>query len=490
MCRQPEVRYLWIDSLCIIQSGDESMADWEEHVSLMGQIYSNSDVCIATAAAAGATECSLKRRDPRMIEPVIHSKGGSTSVVLALNHAFSGHRSSKLASCGWVLQERLLSPRVLTIGPRQLFWECETTEGRNICENFPSGLPLDVLQHSCPRNLTMSLRQQGPFSPIRSPSLPRVDPLRDALALTPDDRMLMVWKDLADMYSECQLTRAAEDKFAAFAGLARYFSTYKSKQSPYIAGFFLYELPQALLWSVKGRAPQSRPSDLASVYRSPSWSWAATDAPFKTERKTLDWRLGFSDISVQLHATVIDHIRKLSRSTDPFGPLQYADLIIKANPIPVTWTPSKPVQWIWKRPRVLQWKGDLIQHKATFKIGQFNMVEHICIQFDSIDDYNDEGPACFIPIRSWPIYLKDNPKYSLDSIMGNLMGNLKYLTGLQQFPLKEDRIEGLVVRPADPSVHRGAEEKLFCKRIGVARLISETFLDALSHVAELRIVLL
>lgn len=54
---------------------------------------------------------------------------------------------------------------------------------------------------------------------------------------------------------------------------------------------------------------------------------------------------------------------------------------------------------------------------------------------------------------------------------------------------KELQIEGLVVRPANPSAHRGAEEKLFCERIGVAHLTPDTFLDALSHVAELRIVL-
>lgn len=60
MCRQLQIRYLWIDSLCIIQSGDGSVVDWEEHVRLMGRIYSNSDLCIATAAAAGATDTSLK----------------------------------------------------------------------------------------------------------------------------------------------------------------------------------------------------------------------------------------------------------------------------------------------------------------------------------------------------------------------------------------------------------------------------------------------
>lgn len=116
-----------------------------------------------------------------------------------------------------------------------------------------------------------------------------------------------------------------------------------------------------------------------------------------------------------------------------------------------------------------------------FKIGQYDFVQEASIHFDSIDDYNDEGPAYFTVIRSWPICAKENSDHA-DAF--GLVPDTKFI------PSKEHQIEGLVVRPADPSEHLGSEEKLFCRRIGVARLMSETFVDALSHVAELRIVLL
>ncbi|KAK2616090.1 hypothetical protein N8I77_002799 [Diaporthe amygdali] len=45
-------RYLWVDSLCIIQGGDVlSTADWEEQSQDMGRIYGSSSLTIAAAAA-------------------------------------------------------------------------------------------------------------------------------------------------------------------------------------------------------------------------------------------------------------------------------------------------------------------------------------------------------------------------------------------------------------------------------------------------------
>lgn len=50
--RRLKIRYIWIDSLCIIQEGDE-MKDWSHEASLMQKVYSNS---ICNISAAGATD--------------------------------------------------------------------------------------------------------------------------------------------------------------------------------------------------------------------------------------------------------------------------------------------------------------------------------------------------------------------------------------------------------------------------------------------------
>lgn len=58
-----------------------------------------------------------------------------------LNHAPLNQRA-------WVLQERLLAPRVLHFGPEQLTWECKEID---CAESFPAGFPLEMAILANPR---------------------------------------------------------------------------------------------------------------------------------------------------------------------------------------------------------------------------------------------------------------------------------------------------------------------------------------------------
>jgi hypothetical protein len=60
--RQLGLRYIWIDSLCIIQ---DSLRDWETESSKMGSIYQNSYITIsATDSGDGSAKCLTERRKP------------------------------------------------------------------------------------------------------------------------------------------------------------------------------------------------------------------------------------------------------------------------------------------------------------------------------------------------------------------------------------------------------------------------------------------
>ncbi|KAK3379706.1 hypothetical protein B0T24DRAFT_521123 [Lasiosphaeria ovina] len=94
--RPMPIRYIWIDSLCIVQ---DSPDDWLREAARMGSYYRNAILTIAAAAGdvglfAGA------RRDAEADTPL------------------------DLLTRGWVLQERLLSRRFLIFGPHELIWEC------------------------------------------------------------------------------------------------------------------------------------------------------------------------------------------------------------------------------------------------------------------------------------------------------------------------------------------------------------------------------
>jgi hypothetical protein len=55
VARQLHIRYLWIDSLCILQDADD-LSDWRREAGLMHRVYSNSHCNISASWAANSTE--------------------------------------------------------------------------------------------------------------------------------------------------------------------------------------------------------------------------------------------------------------------------------------------------------------------------------------------------------------------------------------------------------------------------------------------------
>lgn len=61
-----DVRYLWIDSLCIAQ---DSREDWEREVAVMRQIYAHS-LCTLAASSSESSEgvCRVSSKAPTLID--------------------------------------------------------------------------------------------------------------------------------------------------------------------------------------------------------------------------------------------------------------------------------------------------------------------------------------------------------------------------------------------------------------------------------------
>ena len=233
---------------------------------------------------------------------------------------------------GWVLQERLLSHRILHFG-QQVFWECRQLLA---CETFPEGLPKTIpktmaraatqmtktptfdptatsLAYRVKRKMTTSLQSPTTLKAhIPVPSFPSLTVHRD----------LFAWFYLAELYSACSLTRET-DKLVAISGLAQIFGspTFHQKASDvvaylrtlalprsggavtdmdlnnlnahvtshhahigsrpkgdYLAGLWRYELIPCLLWHVaNGRQVDGSPTRRIEGIRAPSWSWASVN---------------------------------------------------------------------------------------------------------------------------------------------------------------------------------------------------------------------
>lgn len=101
-------RYIWIDSLCIIQSGDNGK-DWKKECPLMGNIYKNCDLNLAASGFADGAEGMLTEKRKYIVPPTVTISGRN---YLVFYHEVllkpSLWDNWALERRGWVLQENML----------------------------------------------------------------------------------------------------------------------------------------------------------------------------------------------------------------------------------------------------------------------------------------------------------------------------------------------------------------------------------------------
>ncbi|KAL8282512.1 hypothetical protein RB601_008411 [Gaeumannomyces tritici] len=117
------VRYLWIDSLCIIQDDPQ---DWGAESKLMEQVFSSAYVTISASCSSGTNDGFLKPRPDRTcITAKALDDGGSLYYLCdAIDDFHLDVEEGDLSKRAWVLQERALSRRTIYFSERQSYWEC------------------------------------------------------------------------------------------------------------------------------------------------------------------------------------------------------------------------------------------------------------------------------------------------------------------------------------------------------------------------------
>jgi hypothetical protein len=257
--RELGVRYLWIDSLCIIQ---DCPSDWAREASRMASVYMNAYVTIsATSAVNSDRGLFLPRQAPECSVQLTYSSptSGSIGTWIIHNSAPSWSyqvRQSILASRAWTLQEKQLSRRTLHFASDQVSFECKKgfeLETRRPCNNIdPGSLDMQLLYW-----VLVEFWDRNSAS---------VTKLLSAL-------VMRVWVGIIEDYTIRKLTFES-DKLAAIEGLASYVASLT--QDRYVFGLWRDSLENGLLWrtasykNVKERRGRVRA-------RAPSWSWASMD---------------------------------------------------------------------------------------------------------------------------------------------------------------------------------------------------------------------
>lgn len=96
----------------------------------MADVYLNSELNIAASVGINSHQGLFKHRNPLKISPCIIHMSRVTAPKLFASHSnffCINIKRFHLNTRAWVLQERLLAPRVVHFGPSEVYWECNSS---------------------------------------------------------------------------------------------------------------------------------------------------------------------------------------------------------------------------------------------------------------------------------------------------------------------------------------------------------------------------
>ena len=124
-------QYLWIDALCIIQGHD---GDWESEAKTMENIFANAYCTIAASSAGNWANGFLRTSSDSEHTKILSNAEGLTCTCDFEEDIYK----EPLMKRAWVLQERVLSRRIIHFTASHTYWECGD---RVRCENFTTQEP-------------------------------------------------------------------------------------------------------------------------------------------------------------------------------------------------------------------------------------------------------------------------------------------------------------------------------------------------------------
>jgi hypothetical protein len=247
LIRDFSIDYLWIDALCIIQSGIDSAEDWTFEYTRMQDVYSNCIVNSSLAQAEHPNMTCLGGHNldvplPFEVETFIYADTGqwdskaSRCTVMRDDYYLEGLYNQPIGYRAWVLQERLLATRVLSVGSGELFWDCAQVP------HASKSLPYGFSRCSLLLNSTIGSR---------------LDLSVNAIPQVSDNRTLQeLWYRIVEDYTARQLTYPEVDKLVALFAIASRMC--EAMDDVYLTGHFLKILPKSLNWRSASKRTKRR----------------------------------------------------------------------------------------------------------------------------------------------------------------------------------------------------------------------------------------
>jgi hypothetical protein len=302
--RKLGLKYLWIDSLCIIQ--DDSH-DWEIESAKMSSVYKNSYVTISSTGFPNSGGGLLDERKSKLINlegKVFYAREYLDHEQFAASDSSSQSATNQypLFTRGWCFQERLLATRVLHYTRQGIFFECgysarcecqcnpECREVRSFKWTFAASI-LETVNDAPDTavDIESKIGLDAQADPEVDDELEGGDDDDDWSDVSDNDDPAALWDEIITNYSNKKLT-FQKDNLVALSSVAGEWQ--KLGMGKYLAGLWENSLAAGLLWKSAKPLPVRFEAD---SYLAPTFSWASHVGPIKpyefSERPTYHIRI-------------------------------------------------------------------------------------------------------------------------------------------------------------------------------------------------------
>ncbi|KAJ3566185.1 hypothetical protein NPX13_g7233 [Xylaria arbuscula] len=272
------VKYVWIDSLCIIQDDAE---DWKRESAKMADYYQHAWLTVAATRTRndGGLFGDFETKDLARVTRLPYRDGDGSQKGYFYLQCPGGRAISRdyknavgrsdLLRRGWVYQEWLLSRRILAFADFGLFLQCETGSPQSLAGDDVKFIRDDEDGDEW----NTSEKPDKSFKNSVTTNYSSVENIASG------------WRKVVEEYSRLELTKLPQDRLVALSGIAsEYGRAISARQSErrtagtsnndealrytYVCGSWFPEVWD-LLWEQVELGPRIRAEGI------PTWSWAS-----------------------------------------------------------------------------------------------------------------------------------------------------------------------------------------------------------------------